>query len=126
MCVCVYLAVCSLSEGAGCLQQLWLFTIRDPEDGEDHSGQTELGSAHRHSSGLPAHRKHEAPFLTNLFHRCLSGNDCPLVTCLISDTWWWKDTTAHLHFWDFMASVSKYFIAPTKSPTFKSRLTNIV
>ncbi|KAI3362559.1 hypothetical protein L3Q82_012265 [Scortum barcoo] len=39
-----------------CVVQLWLFSIRDPEDGENHSGQTELGSAHCHRSGLPAHR----------------------------------------------------------------------
>lgn len=32
--VCV--SVCALAEGAGCFEQMWLYTIRDPEDGEDH------------------------------------------------------------------------------------------
>lgn len=68
-CVCVFVcfAVCALSEGAGCLQQLWLFSIRDPEDGEDRPGQTELGSAHRHSTGLPAHRTFVTPSLCPTF-----------------------------------------------------------
>lgn len=60
VCVCISL-VCALSEGAGCLQRLWLFSIRNPEDGEDHPGQTELGSAHGHSTGLPAHRTSITP-----------------------------------------------------------------
>lgn len=55
----VYVCVlaCALLEGAGCLQQLRLFSIRDSQDGEDHPGQAELGSAQRHSPGLPAHRE---------------------------------------------------------------------
>lgn len=56
VCVCVCGSVCAFSEGLGFLQQLWLFSVRDPEDGEDHSGQTQLGSAHGHSTGFPAHR----------------------------------------------------------------------
>lgn len=78
---------CALLEGAGCLQQLRLFSIRDSEDGEDHPGQAELGSAQRHSPGLPAHRECA---LTDLrwwlklghCHRCVTGH-----VCLISSTW---------------------------------------
>lgn len=58
MCVCVCAcAACALSEGAGYLQQLWLFPVRDPAHGEAGSGQAELGPAHGHGAGLPAHRE---------------------------------------------------------------------
>lgn len=53
--VCVCLPVCAITEGARRLQRVRLFSLRDPEDGEDHLGQTELGPAHRHSAGLSAH-----------------------------------------------------------------------
>lgn len=48
---------CALLEGAGCLQRLRLFSVRDYEDGEDHPGQAELGPAQRHTTALPAHRE---------------------------------------------------------------------
>lgn len=60
MCVCVCVrafAARALAEGAGCLQQLWLFTVGDPAHGEAGPGQAELGPAHGHGAGLPAHRE---------------------------------------------------------------------